>query len=255
MPWRIQTSSWASLLVEALPLQGLGLQQLLAALDEGVVAAGEIEQAAAVELDDAGAQVAQEGAVVGDEEQRDAGSRGRHLLEPADRLDVEVVGRLVEQQQVGLGGEGAGEQRRIRLTDLLDALLQRPTACGIEGVLNVKQFRQQTLVAAHLQLPAEGVVVAERLPLRTEAAGHHLKDRPAQFLRHVLRQTRHLQPLLAIDDTGIRRHLARHQGEQGRLAGAVAPQQADAFSPFHLQADPVEQGGAAEGEGDVAKTQ
>ena len=33
-----------------------------------------------------------------------------HLLEPADRVDVQVVGRLVEQEDVGIGEQGLGEQ-------------------------------------------------------------------------------------------------------------------------------------------------
>jgi len=208
---------------------------------------------------------------VGDEEQGDAGAQ-QVLFKPADRFDVEVVGRLVEQQQIGLAGKRPGEQHppfhaagesdegpiRLQLEagqHLLDALLQRPAAGGVEGVLGDEQFRQQALLAAHLQLPAEGVVTAERLPRCSEAAGHHFEDRSLQLLRHVLRQARHLQPLLPVDDAGIRQYFACHQGEQGRLAGAVAPQQADALSPFNLQAGSVEQGGAAEGEGDVAKAQ
>jgi hypothetical protein len=123
---------------------------------KGVVAAGDVEQAAAIELDDAGRQRPQEGAVVGDEEQGDAGAQ-QVLLEPADRLDVEVVGRLVEEQQVGLAGKRAGEQHppfhpagevdegRVRLQleagqHLLDALLQRPAAGGVEGVLHLEQL-------------------------------------------------------------------------------------------------------------------
>ena len=35
--------------------------------------------------------------------------RDQMLLEPLERLDVEVVGRLVEQQQVGVAGERAPE--------------------------------------------------------------------------------------------------------------------------------------------------
>ena len=40
---------------------------------------------------------------------------GQRLLEPLERLDVEVVGGLVEQQQVGLGGERARERRARQL--------------------------------------------------------------------------------------------------------------------------------------------
>ena len=46
---------------------------------------------------------------MGDEHDRRV-QAGQRLLEPLERLDVEVVGRLVEQQQVGLGGERARER-------------------------------------------------------------------------------------------------------------------------------------------------
>ena len=38
------------------------------------------------------------------------------LLEPLQRLDVEMVGRLVEQQHVGAGGERAGERGARQLS-------------------------------------------------------------------------------------------------------------------------------------------
>ena len=46
---------------------------------------------------------------MGDEHDRRVEAEQR-LLEPLERLDVEVVGRLVEQEQVGLGGERASER-------------------------------------------------------------------------------------------------------------------------------------------------
>ena len=64
--------------------------------------------APAVELEDPLRDVVEEVAVVGD---RDDGARVllEEALEPVDRLGVEVVGRLVEQQQVGVAEEQAGE--------------------------------------------------------------------------------------------------------------------------------------------------
>ncbi len=60
-------------------------------------------QPAAIELDDAGRKPVQEGAVVGDHD------RGRYpaeqILEQRDAGDIEVVGGLVEQQQIGFLGE------------------------------------------------------------------------------------------------------------------------------------------------------
>ena len=57
--------------------------------------------AAAVELEDPLGHVVQEVPVVGDRDDG-AGVLGQVLLQPEHALGVEVVGRLVEQQQVGL---------------------------------------------------------------------------------------------------------------------------------------------------------
>ena len=74
----------------------------------GVVAL-ERDAAAAVELEDPAGDVVEEVAVVGD---GDHGALvvGEEALEPVDRLGVEVVRRLVEQQQVGRGEQQAAER-------------------------------------------------------------------------------------------------------------------------------------------------
>ena len=46
---------------------------------------------------------------MGGDEQR-AGPAPEVLLEPLERVEVEVVRRLVEQQQVGVGDDQAGER-------------------------------------------------------------------------------------------------------------------------------------------------
>src|SRR5690606_27781942 len=63
-------------------------------------------QAPAIELDDAGRDAVEEAPVVRDDDQR-AAQAAQQLFEPGDRFDVEVVGRLVEQQQVRIGYQRA----------------------------------------------------------------------------------------------------------------------------------------------------
>ena len=75
--------------------------------------AGEGKEAAAVELEDARAGAVEEGAVVGD---HDRGLLREQAFEDQDAVQVEVVGRLVEEQQVRLPGEGPGERRALCLT-------------------------------------------------------------------------------------------------------------------------------------------
>ena len=83
------------LLVEQPVGGGLVLEQLFLALKVVVIAAGEAQQPATVEFADAGGQLVEEGAIVGDEQYR-ARPGANAVLQPLDRDDVEVVGRLVE---------------------------------------------------------------------------------------------------------------------------------------------------------------
>src|SRR5215211_3812417 len=68
-----------------------------------------IPRAAGLELEHGRADRLEEPAVVRDQHDRRVELEQR-LLEPLERLDVKVVGRLVEEQEVGLGGERAGQR-------------------------------------------------------------------------------------------------------------------------------------------------
>ncbi len=76
---------------------------------EPVEAAVALEQPAAVQPQQAAGQLAQEGAVVADHQ--DAAGESRQLLfQPLDGRQVEMVGRLVQQQQVRPGEQGARQR-------------------------------------------------------------------------------------------------------------------------------------------------
>ena len=96
----------------------LGLGRLLLptgpALQVGVVAAVVHIAGAAIELQDPGGDAVQEVAVVGDQDQASA-VLGQPVLEPGDRVDVEVVGRLVQDQQVGTGHQRPGQGHPLGL--------------------------------------------------------------------------------------------------------------------------------------------
>jgi hypothetical protein len=87
----------------------LGLEELLLADEVGVVVAGPAGQLAAVQFEDAVGHPAEEGAVVGDEEQGSA-TLEQEFLHPEDGIEVHVVGRFVQQQQAGVACQRAGEQ-------------------------------------------------------------------------------------------------------------------------------------------------
>ena len=79
------------------------------ALDDVLVVAERVaDELAVLELDDLAADRADEGAVVRDQHERPR-VLGEEGLEPLDRGEVEVVGRLVEQQQIGLAHEHLGQ--------------------------------------------------------------------------------------------------------------------------------------------------
>ena len=79
-------------------------------LEKRAVVAVPAGEHAAVEVVDVGGDRLQERAVVRDEEERRLGLAADERLQPFDRCDVQVVRRLVEEHEVGLVGQHAGEQ-------------------------------------------------------------------------------------------------------------------------------------------------
>jgi hypothetical protein len=67
-----------------------------------------------IDLDHARRDLVEHVPVMGDEEQA-AAVRSEPLLQPLDRLDVEVVGRLVEDEEVGFLGQRAGQRNALGL--------------------------------------------------------------------------------------------------------------------------------------------
>ena len=199
------------LLVEEVPLAGLGREQLLAPLQEGGVVARPVGEAAAIELDDPGGQPFQEDPVVGDEDDRAAVAQ-QERLQPADRLDVEVVGRLVQEQDVGIVDEGPGQQHAALHPR---GELREP---GVRVEPDPGDDRLHAMVG-----PAEVMVMV----VRVQPVGHLVGDGAAMALGHILGQPRDPQPLLADDRPLVGLDLAADQAEQRALPLAVAPQQAE----------------------------
>ena len=110
--------------------------------------------------------------------------RGEHLLEPFDGRDVEVIGGLVEDEEVGLHHERARQRHALaqaarKLHDRgvfgklqamergLDAMLQAPAVGGIQGLLQFLHARHEHVVRRpvvrgfHGQRVRHGVIVDE----------------------------------------------------------------------------------------------
>ena len=152
-------------LVEFLRGQRFAREPRVLLLEKGRVVARPRRQSSAVELDDARRETFEKRAIVRDEDDR-AGVGREKRLEPFDRLDVEMVGRLVEQEQIGFRHERAGQQhapapaagQRVerhvgveRQTGQheLDALLDAPAVALLELVLQTARG-----VAARRRSPA-----------------------------------------------------------------------------------------------------
>ena len=253
-PFRTQTSSCASSL-SARALASASADELvrlprLVGRERARIAA----QHAAVELDDARRDGVEEGAVV--RHDHDAALEAdEQLLEPGDRVEVEVVGRLVEQQHVGDGDERARER---------DALLGAARELGDRARAVEMEVRQRRLDAL---LPVPGV---ERLDPRLQrievgafgvrlvgvAHDARLGDAFADGVEHgagvveqrLLRHVADAQALRLLQQAVVELLEPGDDLEQRRLAGAVAADQADALAGLERERRAVEQGDVAEGE-------
>ena len=143
----------------------------------------------------------------------------QELLEPSDRLDVEVVRRLVEQQDVGLGDERPGQQ---------DPAFH-PRRQVVEPRVGVE---------AH---PREDRVDPMGVPFRiVKSLGRDLGDRADPADGHVLCQPGDPKPLLADDLSLVGLDLARDQSEERALPLSVPPEEADSLAPLDLDFDPIQ---------------
>ena len=151
-----------------------------------------------------------------------------------------MVGRLVEQQQVGLPGQGAAEQR--------PALQPARQRAELRPGRQLQPLPQ--LLHPHLPLPV--LLVPGVGP---EPGGDDVVHRARHVRRHLLRQPGEDRPRLAEDLARVGFQLARDDAHQGGLARAVAAEQADAFARIDLEVDRFEDRGAAEVQADLEEGQ
>ncbi len=199
-----------------------------------------------------------------------AGVLAEKLLQPLDRLDVEVIGRLVEEQDRRLGDERAREKdaaapparERVRahvgietelLEHQLDALLERPAVGLVERLLRARERGHGRLgvIVGHA---CGGVVIGgEELLQRAEAFRDDIEDRLMAGQRHILDKSRSGGAGLAPDRAGVRRQLARENLQQRGLARAIAADDRYTLAGVHEKAGPVEERQMAERDRDLVE--
>ena len=236
---RLQVRDLALLVLEH---RLLALLARLALDQEVVVIAGVFVQALAAKLDHARAEGVEEGAVVRDDDEA-ARVAGQVVLEPEQRLEVEVIGRLVEEQEGRFADEQAGEVRAHdppageRLGELVVVGLAEAEAgedllgAGLEGVVDVP------------------VVVV--LGLELAAAGRDLEDRLVADRGALLREEAEVRAALPFDQAVIRVVFAQDDIEEGGLAGAVGADEAETVGAGDVQRHVREQGARSVGLRDV----
>ncbi len=204
---------------ELLVLLALDVEALGLLLQVGRVVALVADQAAAVDLGDPLGDVVEEVPIVGDGD--DGAGVGREvLLEPEHALGVEVVGGLVEQQQVGLGEQQLGERDAALLTtgEVLDARVARRGAQRVHRLLElgveVPRVGGVDLLLQVAHLGEQGVEVGVGLGHRQRdlVEARELAHDRADALLHVLEHG------LALVELGL-----LHQDADGVAVAQLAP--------------------------------
>ena len=201
-------------------------------------------------------------AVVGDDD-RGARIALQVVVEPDRTLDVEVVGRLVEQQQVGLGEQHRGERH------------PHPPATGEVGAGAALRGGIEAEAVQDRRRPGGGGVRADidepRLDLgpaqtvgvpglRDQArplgvGGEHDGMQGLGARGRLLRHRTDAHALRQGDGFRIDRQISEDRLEQRGLAGAVAPDEADARTLGDRAARGIEDQALAEAKGEVVHAQ
>ena len=210
----------------------------------------------AVELEDPAGDVVEEVAVVGHGHDR-ALVALEMALEPGDRLGVEVVRRLVEEQQVRRREQqpaerdaatlATRERRHVavalgkaqRVHGAVELLVEAPRVGAVDPVLHLRLLGEQGVEV--------GVGLGERGRDRVEAVEQlaQLADAVLDVRAHVLRGIElgllreKADARLRVELGDARRRLLEpgHDLEQRRLAGAVRPEDADLRAVQERQRD------------------
>ena len=183
------------------------------------------------------------------------GKRASQCFQPQRRFQVEVVGRLVEQQQVGVGEQRGGQRdahapaagellHRARLRRLVEAEAgedgggARGGRVGADGAQPFVDFGQPVRVGG-VGFGAAGRGARGRLAARCRAAMPGPTALPARTVASRARAARRMSPPSSAMFAG--------DGAQQRgFAGAVAADQADAPAGIDREVGAVQQRAAAQ---------
>ncbi len=232
---------------------------LLAQLQVAGVGGGIVLEATEGEIEGAGRDAVEEVAVVGDD-QAGAGPSSQEAFQPLQHLQIEVVGRLVEEEQIRVGEEGLGEGNAGLLAaaeavdrlgelsfgeaeahqNLIGAVLDVVAAGGLEAGLEAVVLREQRFqlgsgrrTHCRLDLPHS----IGRGKNRCERQACFLADRAIAGETRFLRQVGDAQARGVDDAPGVRVLQAGDDAEDGRFAGAIDADEGDVLALAQLEGD------------------
>ena len=209
---------------------------------------------------------------MGDEEERAGELLVEVALEPLDGGDVEMVGRLVEDRQVGLLREdpGQGDAAALAAAELVDdrvgvghaeAIEQRlglvdalPAAEALDLVAGVGLLREQPVLRralAAVERGGGGEVATAGLGPGAESVEHDLARAHAGGEARLLLEVGDVGPA-AMDDLALVGGVeAGEDPHEGALSGAVHADEADVFTSVDGDADVLEDAADPEAAVDV----
>ncbi len=215
-----------------------------------------------------GAHLIEEVAVVGDDDHR-AFTFVEHVLQPADGVDIEVIGRFIQQQDVRIGKQclreqhaqlpagGNGTHRAKMLfggdahamQQLAGARLRR---VAVElGKLRLQLGSVQVILLAGLRIGVDRILLAHAVPHLLVALQHHIQHPLLLVGKLILLEESHAFVGIERDIAGRRLQAARQDFHQRRLARAIRPDQAIAVALPELDRNILKQRLGPELYGDV----
>ena len=161
------------------------------------------------------------------------------ILQPQRAFEIEIVGRLVEQQQIGLGEQHAGERHahapaagKFRSTGALcvggrksrgPARIDAARAGAACASISTSRVWISAMRCGSCAVSASASSAA-----RSRIGGQHHLEQALRPVRRFLRQPADAASAADLDIAVLGRDLAGDHLEQRGLAGAVAPDQPDA---------------------------
>ena len=212
----------------------------------------------AIELENPFGDVVEEVAVMGHRD-HGAGVFLEEMLQPSDRLRIQMIGRLIEQQHVGLreqqsaqgdpalfparqlADHGFPRRQAQRVGGNFEFALEFPTADRIDLVLHLRLLFHELghLIVGHRfsEAVADGIEAIDQTLYVADPLADHLAHRLGLVEQRLLGQIAHLDARLRAGLTLDFLVRAGHDLEQGRFARSVQAEHADFRAGKKTQAD------------------